>query len=93
MTQQDLQNKQIKGITYKMLFGFLSVILSVITSAIFITISITDYKDGVRNDLKIIFDRSVYNREKIDGNRDRIIVLEGISNKHETEIQILKTKR
>ena len=76
-----------------MLFGFTSVILSVITSAIFITISITDYKDSVRSELKMVFDRSVYNREKIVVTQDDVKDIRKAVDRHETEIQILKTKR
>ena len=88
----NFENQQIKGITYKMLFGFISVIVTIISSALFITVSITDYKNSIRSELKMIYDRSVYNREKIESNKERIIVLEGITGKHETEIKILQSR-
>ena len=88
----NFENQQIKGITYKMLFGFISVIVTIISSALFITVSITDYKNSIRSELKMIYDRSVYNREKIESNKEKIIVLEASTNKHETEIKILQSR-
>ena len=92
MTQQGVENKQIKGITYKLLFGFISVIISIIFSVIIITASITEYKEGVRYEIRNLLEKSITNKDKISANTIRINELESMSKKHDTEIEVLKNK-
>ena len=92
MTSQEWYNGQIKGITYKMLGGFISVILSIVLSAISITSKINEYKEGVRADINKSAEKINQNVGIIYTNSGRITELEAVTRKHETEIQILKTR-
>ena len=88
----NFENQQIKGITYKMLFGFVSVIITIISSALYITISITDYKNSVRNEIKAVLERTVYNKERATDLKSDVVVLQATTSKHETEIKILQSR-